>query len=797
MNMMFTIKRALMEVGWLGVEAGRNFVKYFPGVTDIFNGIGAAIKPIPTLFRSLRDELTSLFQGNINMQQFFDNMQKSFMNLFGGEGGAFSQIESGAKKFFTRISGLIGEGVKYLIVHLTEALKKGTEFLKDPEKFLADGASGGSAGMKFILQILQPLIDAVNDPAMWNGLWNAFKGFAGQFWDLAWEKAIKPLASAIPASVWLGFAAILFGPAVGQALIATAVPMLSKAIFNSFFGSAEKVIAEKAASAAVQKMTGAVLQEGVESGASTAGSAVSKGLWSKLMPFLTTVPSGAAAAGAAAMGVAISAIVAAGYAAWSANAAASDVKRFSTDLSTIQLEAINVSSKRVGVEAKRKVLESIDEHMKFMEQEAKDRKEKWSILGVSIYGLGKDAVEQAFGTAGTRTDDMLAKAKREREDLASQISKLDAETAKKAENSAAKQRILEAMGPVTIDNAAERFKKVSDLAKQMMSKDFDIGAKMKMIQDKLSSVDFTLFKDKAKEDQINQTLATLESIRALMGVITDIGALGTKAKDSLAKSGSLKDTIMGFSTLITDIMTVVTGDKGLKTKLEGLASSMSVVSASANKLIDLPTVFKSISEVGTMLKGMLQGVLSSDQRTQISNTILGLINTINVSAGDMSMMKAVDQTQLTKLDGVKNMFTGFSEVSSSAKNFVKDIANSGIAPALKAIGDLVKAANELDSALADGNINKIDIKAKLSNVAKAVGLGGAATYTVDTGKNIVITVNMTVTMDAASVEKAIIYSSKSIITDRLNFATSNPTQKATDTISPGVEAQFPVKGAAK
>ncbi len=147
--------------------------------------------------------------------------------------------------------------------------------------------------------------------------------------------------------------------------------------------------------------------------------------------------------------------------------------------------------------------------------------------------------------------------------------------------------------------------------------------------------------------------------------------------------------------------------------------------------------------------------------------------------------------------GIGDLSKSYTEMSSAVVKATGDIGKNGIGPALIAVQKMVQIANNLDAALADGNLNKIDIKAKLENVAKAVGLGGSATYTVDTGKNIVITVNMTVTMDAASVEKAIIYNSKSIITDRLNFATANPTQKATDNISPGVEAQFPVKGAAK
>jgi len=120
-------------------------------------------------------------------------------------------------------------------------------------------------------------------------------------------------------------------------------------------------------------------------------------------------------------------------------------------------------------------------------------------------------------------------------------------------------------------------------------------------------------------------------------------------------------------------------------------------------------------------------------------------------------------------------------------------SKSGIVGALQAVSDMVRQANELDKALADGNINKIDVKAKLERVAKAVGLGGKATYTVDTGRNVVITINMQVQMSAGEVEKAIIFNKSSIITDRINYATERANPPAADSISRDVEPQFPVQ----
>jgi hypothetical protein len=103
----------------------------------------------------------------------------------------------------------------------------------------------------------------------------------------------------------------------------------------------------------------------------------------------------------------------------------------------------------------------------------------------------------------------------------------------------------------------------------------------------------------------------------------------------------------------------------------------------------------------------------------------------------------------------------------------------------------VRQANDLDKALGDGNINKIDIKAKLDRVARAVGLGGKASYTVNPSKQVQIVVNLEVVMDVDKVEKVMIMRKQSIIRDRLNFATDNPSTQGTNTIPQDFQQTLP------
>ena len=90
-------------------------------------------------------------------------------------------------------------------------------------------------------------------------------------------------------------------------------------------------------------------------------------------------------------------------------------------------------------------------------------------------------------------------------------------------------------------------------------------------------------------------------------------------------------------------------------------------------------------------------------------------------------------------------------------------------PALKAVSEMVRRTQELDDQLT--KLPLINVAAKLKSVASAAGLGGSAVYTVKS-KEVVINLNLSVTMDAGEVEKVMIMRTQSIIRDRLNFATA-------------------------
>ena len=187
----------------------------------------------------------------------------------------------------------------------------------------------------------------------------------------------------------------------------------------------------------------------------------------------------------------------------------------------------------------------------------------------------------------------------------------------------------------------------------------------------------------------------------------------------------------------------------------------------------LVNVFSGLDTVGKAMTNLSHTKLP-DMTTvfnQIDDAVFhvgGLLTNIDQSLKSRDMMNGITD----RLNGVTSVFDSLQNVSNSFKAAVQSIKVDGIKPALDAVKNMIKLVNDLDSALADGNLNKVDVKAKLANVANAVGLGGKATYTV-TSKPVNITVNMTVTMNVDDIEQAMVMRANSVIRDRLNFATGD------------------------
>lgn len=323
-------------------------------------------------------------------------------------------------------------------------------------------------------------------------------------------------------------------------------------------------------------------------------------------------------------------------------------------------------------------------------------------------------------------------------------------------------------------------------------------------------------------DSFNGLMEVLKSVPELAKQLTGLGADVKGAAFDSGVESSLASTIdrfVSFFGRMTDVGLGPTVDDPPFMRLATYLTSDSIKALSGAKggIETLRSTFAMLVEIPKMLRELASATGGSQfdefaLASAVNNVATFFWRITQAGLGDFGnvppLQRIADSLRSPAIAALAQQGQSASQLKAATKvvsdfqeNMTKlagvlrgDQADkSGVAGALAAVSDMVKQANELDKALADGNVNKIDVKARLERVAKAVGLGGKASYTVDTGKNVVITVNMQVVMSASDVEKSIIFNKSSIIADRLNFATQRSNPPGSDTISRDVDPQFPLQ----
>lgn len=112
------------------------------------------------------------------------------------------------------------------------------------------------------------------------------------------------------------------------------------------------------------------------------------------------------------------------------------------------------------------------------------------------------------------------------------------------------------------------------------------------------------------------------------------------------------------------------------------------------------------------------------------------------------------------------------DAAAQAQIIVDNIEKGGLKQALLAISEMASKANELNESL--GRLPGIKLDAKLKTLANSMGIGGKFNYQIK-NPGVEINIAMNVNINAADMEKALVLRDKSIIRERLNFATGNGT----------------------
>jgi hypothetical protein len=270
-----------------------------------------------------------------------------------------------------------------------------------------------------------------------------------------------------------------------------------------------------------------------------------------------------------------------------------------------------------------------------------------------------------------------------------------------------------------------------------------------------------------------------------IGVFKDLIAVAKKAFKISSPSKVFEDIgddiVAGFNNGIDDL------PKSMEKKMGDAAK---IAKSKSESISAQATSSKQAAATSAKLPDVSAASTSVDQLRSTVSKIEKLTSAINSAIQSMSAAQAKfvesSAAQLSSLATVSN------EAGTTMTSSAEMIMNGGIKQALLAISNLVEKANSLNDAM--GSLPDLKLNAKLKTLASGLGIGGKFNYQVKS-KDVIINVNLQVEMNAADLEKSLVLREKSVIRNRLNFATGPGTagKESTDVLpnSPSGVYAFP------
>jgi hypothetical protein len=205
MKLMRNIQGSLREATMFGVRMGKMFVDMFPGVKDIFGGLGDIFNP--SRFRKMFGEIMKVFDvfkagGTGKMEDFMSRIKEVFLDFFNTQEGPGQKVLGGFKKFGETVAIIFGKMSEWVMIKLAGIVTDITAWLKSPPKI--PGAAGGiSDGIK---KPFEAALSALSEKLM-----PALKDFVSTLASKLFT-AIKE--SGMAKKIGIGMAAVVMGPAI-------------------------------------------------------------------------------------------------------------------------------------------------------------------------------------------------------------------------------------------------------------------------------------------------------------------------------------------------------------------------------------------------------------------------------------------------------------------------------------------------------------------------------------------------------------------------------------------------------
>lgn len=718
MRIMQNIKRVFAIAYMEGMKVGRMFLELFPGVKETLTAIGDMFDP--RRYQKMFDGLIKAFDvfktgGSGKIEDFMDAVKKNFFEFFDSGKSSGKKVIEGFKTFFKTVFNVLvklfeyalkeipklGEklfswltepdeltgGIKKSLTNMSMMLAKfikekfipiSTEVLKAVISFL-DGKDAGNLApqskmVKFLSDVFGPLGPALKElgKKLTPLIVDLVANLATKLWEL-----LKEVWSQLPLSMQLLIGAKTFAPfattmvsavvqSIGREFIAQKVGPWFAQLFAKKGAEAAGSAAADAAGKALQNAGAAAASQGAGAAASAGGTAATTAATTAGTAAggsAVTTAGGAAAAGATgaapaaasaatigvagALGVVASGIIGA-MAGWEIGAQLSAAAEKKTKEAGWAMD-----------DAVQKFTRETDPSKRYDDIQKEMRESQAKLNAIRKQSIFADMYDYTFGTGGENERQLKSHIENlnriQKAANAEMIKKTEDEQKKLKEGLAAKDK-MDIIGPITIENAAEKLKKVDDLAKQLMSKDFDLNKQLQTIRDKLKAVDFKALVPPEVETQIEKAAKTMDMVRQIMGSITDIGILTKKAADAAASSegsqGKLFSFIESTKIFIGNVIELFVGKSGMSGVAGSIEQGATIAKQNLGPVLEL---FKSLDELTTGAKKI--GDIAKETKLdaavidKLLSSVRFTVDTISARTNDDEFKKRVTDLKASMAEG--------------------------------------------------------------------------------------------------------------------------------------------------
>jgi len=721
----YNIKYALVATMMEGVKLGRIFVKIFPGVKEFFGGLRDFFAPshFRTFFGGITKEFKAFFQrvqtGNYSVDELMKGLRKRFFDFFDMSKPSGIKIIEGFKSFMAAFVGIISALIPKIAHELGKGFGMIGDFLNNPSSMLAKMKSKATSGGGFLMTLLAPIIHSLytvwKDPTLRNGLHKFVFGIGYQLKKIVKSSIFKKVAIGVAGSL----AAVLLGPTVLHAILGGMLTTIGgsamRMIGGLFTKKAGAGLLKKAGGKGIGKLAGAA---GPIGAIIAAGVAVGGGVNKYTSKITSTLDHSSKVLGAGATGI--------------------------LDAITLGLLPDNLTIKFANIFAK--LADAIFDSMGkifghgFANSIKRKLTSSFEVLG-SIYGF----FAAMFGNGDQASFDAAAK------DLGLSLLRLVVNSFEFFQVQLPMfvgriiVKVLSLIGKMTVKSVAFS---LGLLAKGV---DSALGTHLSERVNKLSNVTNAIINKGSKKITASMLDAS-NKIDAQTGKFVNKHLRAAEVQAHAASAAAKKIQTSKKSSA-----------KAHNKKLEN------TLDTTLEKIRSAKQIRKELKTSGGTFKALM-----SDIRKQLKGADFNVLSKTQVESLKKSG-ESVDSAS-DVISNVTNMLSNIGNIPHVIKGATNALKAGGTAPAIKAVKSMIKLANELDSTLSEGNLNKLDVQAKLKRVAENVGMGAKGNYTIK-NKNVNVTVNLEVNINAEDLEKALIMRTKSKIRQRLNWMAQNPTQQ--------------------